>query len=112
MTAVREDFSAAHEVHWNACSVFGGIPDLRVADIGRAGGNGFLRQQRALFPLRRIANDADRIRERFSFEEDLIALGRRTGDPKRLLRVDGNLVSLSSFEIKDADLPVHSFGGE
>ena len=94
MAAAREDFFAAHEVHWNSCSVLGRIPDLRVADVGRAGGNGFLGPQRTFFSLRGIANDADRIRERFPFKKHLVALGRRAGDPERLLRVDGNLVGL------------------
>ncbi len=109
MPAPCEDFSAAYEVHRNSCSVFGRIPGLRVADVGWACGNSLLRPQRALFSLRGIANDADRIRERFPFEEHFIALGRCAGDPEGLLRVNDNLFSLPACEVEDSEVTVHAF---
>ena len=112
MAAARKDLSAAHEVHRNSCSVFGRIPGPRVADVGRAGGNGFFRPQSALFSLGGIAYDADRIRERLSFEEHFVALGRCAGDPERLLRVGGDLFGLSPSEVEDADLTEQGLAGK
>ncbi len=87
-----------------------------MADVCQVGGNGFLRPQRALFPLRGIADDAHRIRERFPFEEHFVALRRCADDPERLLRVDGDFVGLSPGEVPgeavDADLTVHGLAGE
>src|SRR5260370_34468144 len=103
MAAARENFFAAHEIHWNSCFVFGRIPGPRVTDVGRAGGDCFFRPQRALFSLRGIANHAGWVRERCPFEGHLVAVRRWGGEPQPLLLVVGDLFGLSPNDVEEAE---------